>query len=104
DMIDADQPGLLAVAHLILLGDACRHLSPTALPRASAVKIHHRDAENTEVHRVNCRPGKSRDPRIRGMSICRVEARLRRHDQSPLCLWVNIRPKPYLHGPIREHG
>src|SRR5437763_1482990 len=39
-MIDADQPGLLAVAHLHppVLQDACRHLSPTAPSRASAAK------------------------------------------------------------------
>src|SRR5207248_10188258 len=36
DMVDADQPGLLAVAHLILPRGSCRHLSPTGPPRASA--------------------------------------------------------------------
>src|SRR4029077_19196472 len=48
DMVDADQPGFLAIAHLTLRREACRHLSPMGTLRASGGMNRHRDTAATE--------------------------------------------------------
>src|SRR5437762_7239982 len=73
-MIDADQPGLLAVAHLHppVLQDACRYLSPTALSRASAAKTKPQREGHKGYVKARRHSPPSRPLRVRG--VLRVEA------------------------------